>query len=370
MPTRSVGMLTVLAFVVWLPASAEAQNAARPGKWTIELYGGGSSASASTGGTGIAAVPGGTPFTLTSGAPSRAVSSWFFGDGALLLNQVLAQFAVLEGSTFPRIDPLDDAFGSGGGKPPGGAMIGLRLGRVLSSKLSVEVNVERGLTKMGLSDSMLDGLEAASESFKESFEALLNPTRTPVTNVAVTTSVTTRAASTVQTRIAGALKWTVFSGSRLEGYVTGGGGLIMNSGQDPQAVLNGRYTFRLFGAFPMDETDRLVVTVRPQKSSAMGLVGGGVTYDLSSTSGLRADVRLLLNNSKDVTTMTTAPEVITSAALPNVLSTAPNVTPGLQFSSQAGVRSSLSGPNANLTLFTGSGLSKQVAFTLGIFKRF
>jgi hypothetical protein len=376
MPTvrRYARRLLIVAFgtlsavgIGLVPASAEAQNAARPGKWTIELYGGGSSASGSTTGTPIDDFPAGTPFTLVSGAPSRAVSSWFFGDGAALLNQVLTQFAAEAGTTFPRILPLDDALKADGGKLPGGAMFGVRLGRVLTPTLSLEVSVERSLAKMGLSDSLMQGLDAASESFKSAFEALLGSA--PAANVAVTSSVTTRDASTVQTRIAAAVKWTVSSGSRIEAYLTGGGGLIRNSGEAPQAILNGRYTFRFFDLFPMDELDRVVITVTPQKSSAMGLVGGGVTYDLSPSSGLRADVRLLLNSAKNETTMTAAPGLVASTP-GQVMPTASGISPGIQFSTQPGERSTLSGPNANLTLFTGSGLSKQISFTLGIFKRF
>jgi hypothetical protein len=271
------------------------------------------------------------------------------------------------GTTFPRILPLDDALKADGGKLPGGAMFGVRLGRVLTPTLSLEVSVERSLAKMGLSDSLMQGLDAASESFKSAFEALLGSA--PAANVAVTSSVTTRDASTVQTRIAAAVKWTVSSGSRIEAYLTGGGGLIRNSGEAPQAILNGRYTFRFFDLFPMDELDRVVITVTPQKSSAMGLVGGGVTYDLSPSSGLRADVRLLLNSAKNETTMTAAPGLVASTP-GQVMPTASGISPGIQFSTQPGERSTLSGPNANLTLFTGSGLSKQISFTLGIFKRF
>ncbi|MEO6222880.1 MAG: hypothetical protein ABIP90_06490 [Vicinamibacterales bacterium] len=364
---RTIGVLLTVAIGGLFPSSAAAQNAARAGKWAIELYGGGSSTSASSSGTPLAGFTPGTPFTLQSGQPSRAVSSWFFGDGAALFNQVLTQFAANAGTTFPRIASLDTALLQNGGSQGSGAVIGLRLGRALTPKLAIEFNVERSLAKLGVSASLLNGMEAASESFIDAFEALLKTA--PVTNVSVTSTVMTPNASNAQIRLGGALKWTVFTGNRIQAYVSGGGGVIRNSGDNPQAILNGRYSFRLFGAFPMDETDRVVVTVNQQKNSAMGMVGGGLTYDFSSSSGLRADVRLLLNSTKDVTTMTAAPSV---AALnpTQVLPTATNISPGLQFSTQSGVRSTLSGPNANFTLFTGSGLSKQISFTLGIFKRF
>ena len=324
-------------------------------------------ASGSTSGTPIASFAPGTPFTLASGQPSRAVSSWFFGDGALLLNQVLGQFQANAGTPFPRIASLDDALRSGGGKQGSGALFGLRLGRDLTDKLGIEFSVERGLAKMELSDELSDALQEASETFEQSFTALLSTA--PQTNLSVNATVTTRDSSSAQTRLAGALKWTVYSGSRLQAYLSGGGGIIMNSGDAPQAVLNGRYTFRFFGAFPMDESDRVVVTLNQKKNNPMGLVGAGFTFGLSSSSGLRADARLLLSSTKDTVTMTAAPGVVAGSPQ-QVLTTAANITPGIQFSTMAGVRSTLSGPNENLTIFTGSGLSKQIAVSLGIFKRF
>jgi hypothetical protein len=364
---RSFGTLTALASLILLPPVAEAQNAARPDKWTIELYGGGSVASGSTSGTPIASFPAGTPFTLQSGAPSRAVSSWFFGDGALLLNQVLARFATNAATTFPRIAALDDALRSGGGKQGSGALFGLRVGRAVTEKISLEFGIERGLAKMELSDELAGALQEASDSFVESFQALL--ATAPVTNLSVTSAVTTRDSSSAQTRFSAALKWTVYSGGRLQAYLAGGGGVIINSGEAPQSVLNGRYTFRLFGAFPMDESDRVVVTLSQKKTNPMGLLGAGFTFDLSSTSGLRADVRLLLSSTKDRVTMTAAPGVVVGNP-PNTLSTDTAISPGIQFTTQSGMRSTLSGPNENLTIFTGSGLGKQIAFSLGIFKRF
>lgn len=363
--TRAVGTLTAIALIGLLPAPALAQNAARPGKWTIELYGGGSSSSASSSGEAREGFEPGALFTTESGQPSRAVSSWYFGDGATLLNQVLTQFATINGTTFPRIIPLDAALLANGGSRGSGGGFGLRIGRALTPKLSVEFNVERSMAKLELSDELQTALEAGSTSFKAAFQGLLETA--PVTNLTVTSTVTTPARSNAQTRIAGALKWTVYSGGKLEAYLTGGGGVIMNSGNDPEAILNGKYTFRLFGTFQMDETDRVVVSVEQPKNSAMGLVGGGVTYDLSPRTGLRADVRLLVNSTKDVTKLTAAPVVVTatpSQVLPSV------TNPAIQFSSQANVRSSLSGPNQNLTLFTSSGTNRQVSFTLGIFRRF
>jgi len=358
--------LTALALLA-LAASAEAQNATPAGKWTVELYGGRSSGSDSTSGKPTATFPAGDPFTLDSGQPSRAVPSWFFGDGAVLLNQVLTQFAANTGATFPRIAAVDAALGASGGRLGSGGVFGVRIGRVLTPKLTAELTMERSLAKMVIRDSLLNGLEAGGDSFTAAFQTLLSSL--PVTNLSVTSTLATRDDRNAQTRLAGALKWTVSSGKRIEAYVTGGGGLIRNSGDGAQAILTGRYTFRLFGTFPVDQTDHVVVSVNQPESRAMGLVGGGVTLALSSNAGLRADVRLLLSAMRDVTTLSASPDTDAQSP-PIVLSTSPGISPGIQFSTQAEVRSTLRGAIDNLSVFTGSGLSKQVAFTLGVFKRF
>ncbi len=365
--TRVCARLAAVALIGLWPAAAQAQNAARPDKWTIELYGGGSSSSSSSSGGATPTFAPGTPFTTEAGQPSRAVSSWYFGDGAALLNQVQARFAAINGTPFPEITPLDSAFGGGGASRKSGGAFGIRVGRALTSKLSLEFSAERSLAKLGLTSALQDALEASRASFEDAFRALLSTA--PVTNLTVSSQLTTPARANSQTRVAGAVKWTVLSGRKLEAYLTAGGGVMLNSGEGPQAVLNGRYTFRLFGAFVMDETDRVVVSVTQPKNNAMGLVGGGFTYDLSARTGIRADVRLLVNSTKEVTKLTAAPAVATATA--STTGVLPSVTnPGIQFSTQPNVRSTLSGPNLNLTLFEGSGTNRQVAVTIGVFRRF
>ena len=81
---RALEAMAAGALLLLVPVLAEAQT--QPGKWTIEFYGGGSSSSAPSGESAIPSFAPGTPFTAESGQPSRAVSSWYFGDGAALLN--------------------------------------------------------------------------------------------------------------------------------------------------------------------------------------------------------------------------------------------------------------------------------------------
>src|SRR5213593_4752238 len=77
--------------VACLTAPAMAQT--KPDKWEVEVHGGGAQAINSTDGTGALPGPGAT-FTTFFGFPSRRESSWYFGDGTVLLNQVSAVLGV------------------------------------------------------------------------------------------------------------------------------------------------------------------------------------------------------------------------------------------------------------------------------------
>ena len=72
-------------------------------KWEVEVHGGGTVATNPTCGT--AALPAaGTPFTVGQRS-SRRESSWYFGDGAVLLNQVNTALGATAKIT--ALDPVD-----------------------------------------------------------------------------------------------------------------------------------------------------------------------------------------------------------------------------------------------------------------------
>ena len=75
-----------VASAVSAPAAPRAPLTGR--KWEIEGHGGGAFGSLSTAGTPIAAFPVGAPFTSLGGLSSRYASTWYFGDGAALINQI------------------------------------------------------------------------------------------------------------------------------------------------------------------------------------------------------------------------------------------------------------------------------------------
>jgi len=349
-----------------LPAAALAQApAGSASRWTVEVYGGAASNKDSSNGSAGAAFPAGAPFTTAANTPSRLQPSWYFGDGSTMLNQVIAAFSTLTGTTLDRIVPVDAAITTSATGRKSGGTFGLRVGRSLSAKLAVEFSAERNTGGQAFTDEALASLETTRASFRNAFQDLLETA--PVTALSVSSTLATRGGSSSQTRLVGAVRYSLVSGGRTSAYVLAGGGMVMNGTNELQAILTGGYSFRMYGAFPLTELDRAVITVTSPSSSALGLVGGGVTYDFSSNVGLRVDVRLALSPNGDEVSITGAPSV-TAGVPPNVLPAV--TTPAVQFSTIPGVPSSLGATVPAHTTFIGSGMNRQVSFTVGIFRRF
>lgn len=352
------------AVALCVPATAGAQTQTKRAKWTVELYAGSTWIVGSQGGSADAGFPAGPVFTTTTGRPSRAVPSWFFGDGAALLNEALGQFAATGGTTFPRIVPLDAALGSGGSAQSGGAAFGVRLGRDLTDRLSVELSVDRRVSSLAFSSGMTDALGATRDSFKSAFDSLL--ATVPATNVSVTSTLSTSNPSGSQMQYGAAFNWKASGRGRLGVHLTAGGGAL-TSGGDSEATLTGVYSFRLLSAFTIAETDRAVVKITPGKTAGVALAGGGLTWALSRGVALKADVRASFVAARATTTVrgtpSSAPQSPT-AVLPSL------TTPSIQFSSQQGIATSLSGVSSEVTTFRSTGWARQVAATIAIVRRF
>jgi hypothetical protein len=100
------------------------------------------------------------------------------------------------------------------------------------------------------------------------------------------------------------------------------------------------------------------------------VVGGGFKRDLSARSGFRGDVRLLIGGNKMRVLVDAEPAREIGALSFSSLLNATN--PGLVFSNNTAVRTSLSGsPISGFETFSGSGTGVQsIVFTVGYFRRF
>ena len=334
-------------------------------KWTFDVFGGGGFGG-STGGES-SEFPAGATFTTESGFPSRAVPSWYFGDGAVLFNQVRAQFASLFNITLPQLVSLDPVFANGALDRTGGATFGVRLARKLTPRYSLEFGLQRSQGKLALSDSGLTAIEASRASFDQAFRGLLGTI--PQTGLQVSSTAQIPDAVTApQIALTAVLNIALSPGKRpLAPYVSVGAGRVTNSAETMSLSLRGSYQFRFFDSNPFNETDSVTIRTSDSESSFIGVFGGGAMYELSPRQGLRFDLRIHVGSSGVATELDASPTVLTATP---VLALPSTTNPSVQFSNTSALKSSLSGRISDQTVVAASGMDTRINLTVGYFFRF
>jgi hypothetical protein len=298
--------------------------------------------------------------------PSRAVPSWFFGDGARLVNQVAEQFQNAGGGLgFARMTPLDEVLGSNIADVDQGTGFGIRFGRRLVSRLGVELSVDWNNSSVAFTNSARDAIEQTRESFADTFTDLLDVA--PVTNVAVSASAVYRDGSAQQTTIAGAFTVGLGTIGIVSPYALFGGGIVRNSGTLPDITLRGNYQFRHLGIASMNETDVVTIRLRRREQMPLAVLGTGVVVNFGEHNGLRLDVRVHATEG-DLTTIVSAAPSASSGTPTGVLPS--NTTPGIQFSTVNGIRSSLGGAMLETETFSPGDYSARVLVSAGYVIRF
>ena len=378
---RSLLILLVALCIVG-PTSADAQTTRQPPKpatktpakpkvkkdpkWTFEVFGGGGFGG-SAGGDASSEFPAGTSFTTESGFPSRVVPSWYFGDGAVLFDQVRAQFASLFNITVPELVSLDPVFADGALERNAGATFGVRLMRKLTPRYALEFGLQRSQGKLALSDSAQTAVEASRASFDQAFRGLLGTI--PQTGLQVSsTAEIPDSATAPQTAITAVLNIALSPGKRpLAPYVSVGVGRVTNGAETLRVRLRGSYQFRFFDSNPFNETDSVTIRTSDRESSFVGVFGGGAMYELSPRQGLRFDLRIHIGNSGIATELDASPTVVTATP---VLALPSNTNPSIQFSNTNTLKSSLSGRISDQTVVAAGGMDTRLNLTVGYFFRF
>jgi hypothetical protein len=342
----------------------QAANAKKDPNWSFEVFGG-FGLGANPSGDGTTEFPAGATFTTEAGLPSRAIPSWYFGDGAVLFNQVRAQFASLFNVNVPQIVTLDPLFADGGLERQGGAAFGVRLTRKLTPRYSLEFGLQRHQGKLTVSDSARGAIEASRASFDQALRGLLGTI--PQAGLQVSSSADLPDTTTApQTAITAVLN-IALAQKRLAPYLSVGVGWVTNSAETMTVRLRGSYQFRFFDTNPFNETDNVTIRTTDGDSSIIGVFGGGALYELSARQGLRFDVRIHAGTTGIASELDAGPTVVTGSptlALPSI------TNPSVQFSNTPSLTTSLSGRMSGQTVFTGSGLDTRVNLTVGYFIRF
>jgi hypothetical protein len=337
-----------------------APAAAQTSRWEVEAYGGIVAARTASEGSRTLPAAGAPIVTSNPIFPSRQVSSWFFGDGATLLNGVNADF-----QNAGRITPLDAAFGPLVSARVGS--VGVRVRRRMNDRMSAEIGVDAFTQTDDRSSGLAAAVESARGSFKTAFVDLL--ATGPFAGVAVdATSASATEVTRRETAATVALSARFGPWGSFVPYGTFGGGIMVGSGTLPSASLEGRYRFSIVGEVPIDETDR--VSVRYARRTAFVVVlGGGLRRDMSNAWGIRVDGRMLIGPDTTRVLVDATPSTIRSGPSGFVESF---TNPAVQFSNDpsTGRRSTLSGPALRgFEVFKG-GLQSRTLLTIGVFRRF
>jgi hypothetical protein len=359
MRTTAFVLLLVLALCTKVEAQASGQaGAAGTRRWEVEWYGGLSLDNPPSSGAARLPAPG-APLTTSSPLfPSREIPSWFFGDGAALLNDVNAAFGLAS-----RLSPLDAAFDSVDFETPNRAAFGVRLRRAISRRVSIELNVDA--VPDGVSTP--DGLVAASESTRESFESAVSALLStgPFSDVAVSATRATPDGSLTDLSATAALNLHFRPDASLVPYITAGGGVAVATGSSPSVVLEGRYRFSILGQAAIEESDRVTISIE-RDTTFVAVVGGGVRQRISGRWGFHVDGRVFVGPGGRRLVIDTASS--TASAMP--ASFIESFThPSVQFSNHpsTGRQSTLSAPPVQgFSVFESDGLGTRLLVTVGV----
>jgi hypothetical protein len=335
-------------------------DAQRPRNSEVEFHVGGNFVGSVPDGT--ASLPAaGQPFTTVVGTPSRRVSSWYFGDGALLFNQANAALGL--GS---RITPLDPLFESSLSDPQGGPSFGFRLGRAITRRFGVEFTLDYRRSPLAVRPSATTAVEAARTTYISAFTALTGtgPFVSPTVS-----SVSTMAGNDLnQVTATGAFIVNLKTSGRAIPYVSAGAGARVNGGEMPTVSLEGHYSFQPLGLFPVDEVDSVIVRTSIDEG-VVGVLGGGLKFAFSRRWGARFDLRALFNKVSVATLVDARPRP--SSRTPSGAA-ASFSTPSLQFSNTSTLGlSSLTGPTlSGFRTFEASDWHNQTNVSGGVYVRF
>lgn len=280
--------------------------------------------------------PAGQTFTMADNiTPTRAVSSWFLGDGAALLNQVL----LLRG-VGAKVTSLETAWPMASRRP--GAQVGGSVARHVRGGLWLEFAADVGLDPLGFDAAARDSIEATRASYEHAFTALAGSAASVMTAATITANA--EIVSGGQRLLTSAVVHYRSTAPRIRPYLLAGIGFGTSLGGDAAVRLTGTNRFTTPAQIVIEETDAVEVRYK-QSNTYFWILGGGMERDLSKKAAFRVEARVLLSALQYTGYLDTTPSVPT--ATPGGALVLNGTTPGLQFSSMAAIRPTLSGAARN-----------------------
>ena len=359
----SVSARIVALLVVSLGIEVTASQAVAGQRWEIEGHAGALVASNSTGGTSVLPAPG-PDIPLGGTSVTRRLPSWFFGDGAAILNQILGARSQV------KIVPLDPVLQSSIVERQSGASYGIRVDRSLTPRFGVEFALDGSQSPLALRSTLKGAASASQASFLATWNFLLTFTGAQV----VTSDATLDDKRGHQIVTTGTLLFNLSSSNTFTPYVAAGAGHIASRGGAPAVTVVGNYDFPLPPApigsvFHFNETDSVKIQ-SVAKNTLTWVFGGGVKYALGDRWGVRADLRDYVNRDVIRTTVTTNPQNASSGPTPFANFLFSLGAPSIVFSASPLSSSTLSTTINDFQTFKGRGVVNQVNVSAGVYWRF
>lgn len=346
--------------------SAQGRRPARPSAWRVTFRAGGGLVSHPASGTSGLPAPG-LPVNLGTGLWTEQVPSWYFGNGASILNTALQTFHVAQ---HPMV-PLDTMLTTADIGRRNGAAFGTTISRQVGSRYRVEFSIDGAQVAPTFTASALSAIEASRASFISSWTGLL--TQAGLNGLSVTSTSAIANGGTLEVLATGAVDVILHSTARSTWFATLGAGVEYDPGSAPSTTLVGHSVFNVGSAnVPFDQTDTVVIqAVRDRR--AIGILGGGWSRDLTRRWGITADVRVALGGTGVSTVLNASPAQVLqperNRQLILIFPGAPAVIfNNSGFQSFPSTLSSL--PLSSFTTFRGTGLQMRTELTGGVYLRF
>lgn len=358
---RVIAAISATIFAIAFPGTARAQ-------WDVGCHGGAMFSHGADKGT--SALPaGGAPFTTVTGALSRRVASWFFGDGAALLNQTSPARSNV---TITSLDPVLNAASV---QRRNAGSFGCGVSRQINSRYGVEFTVDENRGRLKFTGVALAGIEASRATFVSVFSTPLAAGQVGNAPVATATAIADiDEPRGHQVFPVGLFHINLRTTGNLIPYATVGGGVLMNRGGAPSVTVTGNYRLTSppgapnAGTLAHDETDTVTLRSSVGRNPFVAVVGGGLRYSVTDGWGLRLDIRAHLSRNPVRTSLDARASVPT---LPSAAVRVVGTSPAVQFSASNAASPSLSGLTVDgFQTFRGSGTDIQVSVVPGFFWRF
>jgi hypothetical protein len=339
------------------PVDPEAASVASPAanrpRWEIELLGGLAAGTDPTRGSGQLPPSAGTMIPFPGWFPAPSISSWYYGEGAALFNEVMVWLG-----RSAAIVPLDEILVRTAVTRPTGAQFGARIGRVVGSRLTAEVALTVDTGRLTMSDRARTILESSARTSLEAFRWLGSAELARLDQ--------TVKSGGLRLMTTGALTIALGSGQPLTPFVTVGAGVRSSLGA-AEVSLAGSYHRTAFD-LQFEESDTVHIQFE-SKATPVFVVGAGFRTALSPASGIRGEVRLLAGPNGIRTRLRTTPTRAEFARDGTLILT---TTPLLAFATPGSAgESTLSGPVIEeFETFSGGGTSTSLTLTIGYFRRF